>query len=89
MHVPPAQLLLVGCGEALGSEAAPAVVRLGQYPLPVQPQADEQVEDADDQHGQQEEDQRGDQNDLVVYPLGFDHSCGTSEKDYFFLFSVT
>lgn len=82
MHVPPAQLLLVGCGDALGSKAAPAVVGLGQRPLLVQPQTDEQVEDADDQHGQQEEDQRGDQDDLFVYPQGLDHSCGTSGRDF-------
>lgn len=68
----------MGRGETFGAEAAP-VVRPAQQPLPPQPQADEQVEDADDQHGQQEEGQRGDLDDQVVYPAGFDHSCGWNE----------
>lgn len=65
----------MGRGETFGAKAAP-VVRLAQRPLPLQPQANEQVEDADDQHGQEEEGQRGDQDDHIVYPTGFDHSCG-------------
>lgn len=48
-------------------------VHHGQDPLPAELQANEQVEDADYQHGEQEEDQRGNQDDQAVNPGGLDH----------------
>lgn len=73
LRVPFAHPLLVRCRQASRSEAAPAVHR-GYRPLPVQPQADEEVENADGQHGEQEEGHRGDQDDQVVHPGGLDYS---------------
>lgn len=66
------QLLLVGPGETFGSKATPGVHHC-HHPLPVQLQANEQVEDANYQHGEQEEDHRGNQDDQVVHPGGLDH----------------
>lgn len=78
-----AQLLPVGRRETFGSKAAPGVRHgHGHGPLPVQLQPNEQVENANRQHGDQEEDQRGNQDDKVVYPGGLDHSCGWKWADY-------
>lgn len=52
----------MGAGDTFRTEAIVSIHR-GQHPLPAQPQANEQVENANDQHGEQEEDQRGDQDD--------------------------
>lgn len=62
----------MGSGKTFRSKATPAV-HFGHQPLPVQPQANQQVEDADYQHGEQEEDHCGNQDDQVVYPGGLDH----------------
>lgn len=73
LHVAFAHLLLVGPRETVGSKAAP-VVHHGQYLLPMQLHANKQVENADYQHGQEEEGQRGNQDDQLVHPGGLDQS---------------
>lgn len=68
-----AQLLLVGPGETFWSKATPAAHH-SHHPLPVQPQANEQVQNANYQHGEQEEGQRGDQDNQVVHPGGLNQT---------------
>ena len=65
-----AQFLLVGPGETFRSKSG---VHHSHHPLAVQPQADEQVENANYQHGEQEEGQCGNQDDQVVHPGGLNH----------------
>lgn len=67
------QLLLVGAGETSGPKATPGVHH-SHHPLSVQLQANEQVEDANYQHGEHEEDQCGNQDDHVVHPGRLDHN---------------
>ncbi len=72
LHVAFAQLLIVGSGRSLCSKATPGV-RPRHHSLPAQPQANEQVENANYQYGEQEEGQRSNQDDQVVDPHGLDY----------------
>lgn len=62
LHIAFGQFASVGLGETFRSKGAP-VAHHGQQPVPAQLQANEQVEDADNQHGEQEEDECGNQDD--------------------------
>lgn len=66
-----AEFLLVWRGNASWSKATPGV-HCGNHPLSVQMQANQQVENANYQHGEKEEGQRRNQDDQLVDPVRLD-----------------